>query len=100
MEFDEICKHLDLNPQLEYFIANPWSKFQAALKKKAIRTLSLQEAFLGWLLILKFKPKVFLELGAQHGHSGLIWWDALKSIGSTFIALDLGKDPRNKYGST
>lgn len=93
----QICLELQLDDDVSKF-ERPWSAFQQALRKKAIRTWSHDEAFLAWLLVLKFKPKYLLELGSQHGHSGIIWLDALKQVGGKLIALELGKDPRNKYG--
>ena len=97
--FEQICKSLNINWKFyeEEFKDRPWKLFQDALRQRAIRTWSCEEAFLAWLLVIKFKPRAILELGAQHGHSGLIWLDAAKKIDSLFVALELGDDPRNKY---
>jgi hypothetical protein len=98
-EFEKICVDLGIEWQSQEaeFKERPWAMFSDALKKKVIKTWGYPEAFLAWLLVLKFKPRAVLELGSQHGHSGLIWLDATRKIGSTFIALELGNDSRNKY---
>jgi predicted O-methyltransferase YrrM len=99
MNFEEICDNLNIewkNYEAE-FRERPWAAFDNALKKKLIKTWGYPEAFLAWLLVLKFKPRAVLELGSQHGHSGLIWLDAVKKINGLFVALELGNDPRNKY---
>jgi len=99
LDFERICIDLNIEWQSKEaeFKDGPWAEFSAALKKKCIKSWGYPEAFLGWLLVLKFKPRAVLELGSQHGHSGLIWSDATKRIGSLFIALELGTDSRNKY---
>jgi hypothetical protein len=98
-DFEKICTDLNIEWQSleEEFKNRPWAAFIAALKKKVIKTWGYPEAFLAWLLVLKFKPRAVLELGSQHGHSGLIWSDATQKIGSLFLGLELGNDPRNKY---
>jgi predicted O-methyltransferase YrrM len=102
MNFEQICKRLNIDWQsnLEIFDNEPWVGFQEALKKKAIRTIVHDEAFLGWLIIINFKPRAFVELGAQHGHSGIVWADACRRIGAKFIAVELGDDSRNNYPAT
>jgi hypothetical protein len=74
-----------------------WEKFQKAMAKRAIRTMTQNEARLIWDLILELKPKAMLELGGQHGHSGLIFSDAMKQVGGLFITVELGNDPENHY---
>jgi hypothetical protein len=74
-----------------------WKTFEKALEKKRVRTLTHDEAYLAWLLIQKLKPRVMLELGGQHGHSGIIFSDALKRTGGLFITVELGNNTENKY---
>jgi hypothetical protein len=38
-----------------------------------------------------------VELGGQHGHSGIIFSDAMKIVGGRFISVELGISPDNKY---
>lgn len=87
---------LDIS-QEKYFSENVFIKFQEALKKRCVRTLTKNECFFAWSFIKKYQPKVFLELGGQHGHSGIIFADAVKSYGGTFITVELGDSPENKY---
>lgn len=99
--FEEICCEIGLDyVKNKNLFQQAWEIFSQALKKKAIRTWSYEEAFLAWLLVLRFQPKYLLELGSQHGHSGLIWLDALKRTGGKLIAVELGQDPRNHYVGT
>ena len=58
---------LDIS-QEKYFSENIFIKFQEALKKRCVRTLTKNECFFAWSFIKKYQPKVFLELGGQHGH--------------------------------
>jgi len=81
------------------FDDGPWRKFTKASKQKGPKSLDRREAFLAWSLVMKYKPKVVLELGSQFGHSGIIWLDAVKRTGGVFIGLDLGRDKGNKYSA-
>lgn len=98
--FDEICKNLKID-KIKYKnrFQSPWLRLEAAMAKKCVKTLSYDEAYLAWLLVKKFQPKVFVEIGGQHGHSGIILSHAMKLIGGTFITIELGKDSSNKYPS-
>lgn len=102
MDFENICLDLKIEwkSREKEFKEGAWSDFTTALKKKAIRTWTYHEAFLAWLLVLQYRPKVLLELGSQHGHSGLVWLDAMKRVSGLFLALELGDDPRNTYIGT
>ena len=80
--FEQICQDLKIDWQsYEEEFQDTWAVFTDALKKRAIRTWVFKEAFLGWLLVRHFSPKTILELGSQHGHSGLIWLDAAEKNG-------------------
>lgn len=97
--FNEICDNLKLvdDIKLKNRFQSPWMRFEAALAVKCVKSLSYDEAYLAWLLILKLRPKVFVEIGGQHGHSGIIFSHAMKLVGGTFISIELGKHSSNKY---
>jgi hypothetical protein len=102
MKFEDICQDLKIEwkSKEKEFKEGTWTYFVEALKKKAIKTWTYQEAFLGWLLVLQYKPRGLLELGSQHGHSGLVWMNAMKKVSGLFVALELGINSRNKYTGT
>jgi hypothetical protein len=88
---------LQINPTHVAEFENVWTEFKKALKKRGVRTVTHDEAYLAWLLIQKLKPRAMLELGGQHGHSGIIFSDAMKRVGGLFITVELGHTPDNKY---
>lgn len=79
------------------FHEHPWPAFSDALGKRAVRTVTEREGLLLWLLVMRLRPKAVLELGGQHGHSGIILADAVRRTGGTFVTVELGDDPRNDY---
>jgi len=96
--FDEICKNLKIDKdKYKSRFQSPWTRLENALAKKCVKTLSYDESYLAWLLIKTFRPKVFVEIGGQHGHSGIIFSHAMKVVGGTFISIELGNDSSNKY---
>lgn len=95
---EKICSDLKLDTDHEAeFDRNAWAKFLDAQSVRAIRSVTRQEAYLCWLLVRKYQPEVVLELGGQHGHSGLVFLDAVRSYGGKFVTVELGNDPRNNY---
>ena len=95
LKFFEDLK-LDIK-QKEFFDKNIYTLVKSALSIKGVRTLTQDEFFSVWSLIKKNKPRVFLELGGQQGHSGIVFANAVKSYGGTFITVELGDDVTNKY---
>jgi hypothetical protein len=92
--FDELKLNYDLRSEFEEGV---YLKFKKALELIHVKTLSFDEAFIMWSLILKYKPEVFVEIGGQHGHSGIIFYDAIQKYNGTFITIELGKNEENNY---
>lgn len=96
MSYDDLVAEIGIGYPCQKF-NDAWSRMEDALSQHCVKTLTREEASIAWLVIMKVRPKVMVELGGQHGHSGIIFSDAMKIVGGKFISIELGISPDNKY---
>jgi hypothetical protein len=94
---EKIIEELKIPSSWEKEYKIVWDKFSEALNKRCVKSLTYNEGFIAWSIIRLFKPKNFLEIGGQHGHSGIIFTDAMKRHGGKFYTIEAGNNINNKY---
>ena len=96
MSYDDLIAEIGMGHPCQRF-NEAWSRMEMALNQHYVKTLTREEAAIAWLVVMRVRPKLFVELGGQHGHSGIIFSEAMKNVGGRFISVELGISPENKY---